>query len=180
MNNDLQQLQQELESSLRGLDSVQTQLRLPSRPGGWSIQQIVEHLLLTYEATEAALHARMVKGTPTRAQANLVQRVQQYAVMRLGYFPTGRKAPPQVTPCSSSPALSGEELICAAAARLASLDALCVESEKLFGSTMRCANHTVLGPLRMDHWRRFQLVHGRHHIKRIFAIRGAHNLVAES
>lgn len=180
MNSDLQLLQRELAQSLHGLDSAQTQLRPPSRPDGWSIQQIVEHLLLTYESTEAGLNARMAKGTPTRAQVSLVQRIQQHAVMRCGYFPTGRKAPLPVTPRSPTHPLSGEELTRVVADRLASLDALCDESEKLFGSSSRCASHAVLGPLKVEHWRRFQLVHGRHHIKQIFFIRGVHNLQAEA
>jgi hypothetical protein len=178
MNPDLQQLQRELAGSLRSLDFAQTQLRSPSNPDGWSIQQIVEHLLLTYESTEAAFNARLVKGTPTRAKVSFVQRIQQYAVMRFGYFPTGRKAPLPVTPQTSTHPLSGEELTHAVAEHLASLDTLCSESEKHFGSTLRCVNHGVLGPLKIDHWRKFQLVHGRHHIKQISAIRQSHHLQA--
>jgi Protein of unknown function (DUF1569) len=179
MNLDLQELQRELAHSLRGLDSAQTQLRPLSGPDGWSIQQIVEHLLLTYESTEDALKARLAKGIPTRAKASLLQRVQQCAVMRFGYFPDGRKAPPPVTPRSRTQPISGGDLTHAVTEHLSNLDALCQESERLFGSSARCANHTVLGPLKMDHWRRFQLVHGRHHIKQIRAIRGSHHLSAE-
>jgi hypothetical protein len=180
MNSDLKQLEWELAHSLHGLDSAETQLRSPSSPCGWSIQQIVEHLLLTYESTEDAFKARLAKGTPTRAQASLVQRVQQCAVMRFGYFPTGRKAPLEVTPQSPTHPLSGAALTRAVAEHLASLDILCNESEKVFGSISRCVSHAVLGPLKMDHWRRFQLVHGRHHIKQILAIRGSHNLLVTS
>lgn len=180
MNSDLQLLQRELAQSLHGLDRAQTQLHPPARPDGWSIQEIVEHLLLTYESTEAGLSARIAKSAPTRAQISLVQRVQQHAVMRFGYFPTGRKAPLAVTPHTPTQPLSGEELTRVVADRLTSLGALCDESEKLFGSSSRCASHAVLGPLKVDYWRRFQLVHGRHHIKQILVIRGAHNLQAEA
>jgi hypothetical protein len=177
MNSDLQQLQQELAHSLHGLDSIQTQLRSPSRPDCWSIQQIVEHLLLTYKSTENALNVRLVKGTPTRAKASLVQQIQQYAVMRIGYFPTGRKAPLPVTPPSPTAyPLSGEDLIHSVTKQLASLDTVCHESERVFSRTTPFATHEVLGPLHVDHWRRFQLVHGRHHIKEIIAIRRSHNL----
>jgi hypothetical protein len=177
MNSDLQQLQRDLAHSLQGLDSTQTQFRSLARLDCWSIQQIVEHLLLTYKGTEDALNARLAKGTPTRAKANIVQHVQQYAVMRLGYFPTGRKAPLPVTPRSPTPhPLSGEALTNAVTEQLTSLDKACHDAERVFGSTSRFATHAVLGPLHIDHWRRFQLVHGRHHVKQILAIRRSHNL----
>ena len=177
MNSDLQQLQQDLAHSLHGLDSIQTQFRSLSRLDCWSIQQIVEHLLLTYKSTEDALNARLAKGTPTRAKASLVQHVKQYAVMSLGYFPTGRKAPLPVTPPSPTPhPLSGDALTHAVAKQLTSLDQVCYEAESFFGFTSRFATHAVLGPLHIDDWRRFQLVHGRHHVKQILAIRRSHNL----
>jgi hypothetical protein len=180
MNYDLQQLQRELSRSLQGLDSTQTQLRSLSRPNCWSIQQIVEHLLLTYQSTEIALCIRIAKGTPTRAKASLVQQVKQYAVTRVGYFPTGREAPLSVTPPSpTEQPLSGEELVRAVTEQLASLDLVCQEAERIFGPTVRFASHAVLGPLHVDHWRRFQLVHGRHHIKQILAICRSRNLPAE-
>ena len=180
MNSDLQLLTRELAQSLQGLDRTQIQLRPPNHPDGWSIQQIVEHLLLTYESTEVVLKARLAKGTPTRAKPTILQYVQQYAVMRLGYFPTGRKAPSPVSPRSPSRPLTGEELTHSVAEHLASLEAICHEAEKFFGPSARFANHTVLGPLHVPHWRRFQLVHGRHHIKQILAIRRSNNLQATS
>jgi hypothetical protein len=80
-----------------------------------------------------------------------------------------------VTPPSTISPQSGSELIQAASRHLSSLDAICTEAESLFGAN-RCASHIVLGPLSVDQWRMFQLVHGRHHLKQIAAIRRAHNL----
>jgi hypothetical protein len=34
----------------------------------------------------------------------------------------------------------------------------------------------ILGPLTIRQWRKFHLIHGRHHIKQIRAIRAAHHL----
>jgi hypothetical protein len=34
----------------------------------------------------------------------------------------------------------------------------------------------VLGPLSINQWSRFQLIHGEHHVKQILAIRDAHHL----
>jgi len=175
MNATLLQLQREITSELRGLDATQTQLRPLPHPDKWSIQQIVEHLLLTYSFTELALNTRLAKRSPTKAKATTKQKIQQYAVFRLGYYPHGRQAPLMVTPGSPSQSLSGDELTQAAVEHLVRLDALCTEAEKLFGNT-QCANHTVLGPLSVDNWRTFQLLHGRHHLKQITAIRKVHNL----
>jgi Protein of unknown function (DUF1569) len=176
MNSTLQQLQSEIRACLAGLDATQTQLRPPSRSDKWSIQQIVEHLLLTYSSTETAINARLTKGTPTRAKPTLTQHVFRYAVTRCGYFPTGREAPPMVTPQPTSYPLSGQALIQSAVEHLTHLDQLFTEAETLFGPASRCANHAVLGPLNIGQWRKFQLIHGEHHLRQITAIRKAHKL----
>jgi hypothetical protein len=179
MNPILHQLRREIAFSVDGLDVSQTQLRPPARPNSaetWSIQQIIEHLLLTYSETETALDARLAKHAPTRAKPNLLQRVSQYTVLRLGYFPPGRKAPPRVTPPAVSTPRSGDELAQAAAEHLTRLDSRCAEAHELFGPTSRCASHMVLGPLSVDQWRKFQLVHGEHHLKQIVAIRKTHGV----
>jgi hypothetical protein len=194
MNTVLSQLQHEIASSLQGLSSDQTQLR-PSTPGKWSTQQIIEHLLLTYTMSETALNARLTKGRPTQARSTAFQRIQQFAVCNYGYFPHGRKAPEMVTPPPPPPPragprtttpppppppptahpLSGNELSTATHDHLTHLDILCNECEQRFGTTQFAA-HNVLGPLNVNQWRRFQLAHGRHHLKQIAAIRQANKL----
>jgi Protein of unknown function (DUF1569) len=176
MNPTLLQLQSEIASSLRGLDATQTQFHPLSRPSKWSIQQIVEHLLLTYSLTETTINVRLAKSAPTRAKPTLTHRVFQYAVTRCGYFPSGREAPPMVTPQPTTHPLSGEDLAQASAEHLNRLDLLFTEAEKLFGPASQCASHAVLGPLNINQWRRFQLIHGEHHLKQIAAIRKAHKL----
>jgi hypothetical protein len=176
MNSTLHQLQREIADSLHSLDATQTQLHPPSRPNKWSIQQIIEHLLLTYASTETAINARLAKRNPTRARPTLTHRVFQFAVTRCGYFPTGREAPEMVTPQPTTHPLSGEDLTRATAKHLAHLDLLFTEAETLFGPASQCASHAILGPLNIDQWRKFQLIHGEHHLKQIAAIRKAHNV----
>ncbi|HEY6376390.1 MAG TPA: DinB family protein [Edaphobacter sp.] len=171
----LQQLQQEIATSLQGLDATKTQLRSATNPDKWSIQQIVQHLTLTYASTEVAVNARLAKGTPTRAQPTLQQRIRQYTVTTLGYFPSGREAPSQVCPPANTSPLSGEELARQAAAGLTRIDQLFVQAEVLFGSR-RSISHVVLGSLSIHQWRRFHLIHGRHHIRQIGTIRAAHRV----
>ena len=169
----LQQLQQEIATSLQGLDATQTQLRSVTDPDKWSIQQIVKHLNLTYTNTEVAISARLAKGTPTRAQPTAQQRIRQFAVTTLGYGPSGREAPTPVCPPADSPPLSGKELTHETATGLARIDQLFTQAEAIFGSH-RAISHIVLGPLSIHQWRRFHLTHGRHHLRQIRAIRTAH------
>jgi hypothetical protein len=176
MNPVLNQLRREIASAITGLDVIQTQLQPIARTDSWSIQQIIEHLLLTYSGTEIALNARLAKRSPTRAKPTAFQRIRQHAVCRYGYFPSGRIAPPLAAPPPTERALSGEELTEASAGHLMDLDTLCDEAGLLFGSNNRCASHMVLGPLSVDQWRRFHLTHGRHHLKQIVAIRKAHRV----
>ena len=175
MNNDLRQLERGIAYSLEGLDSGQTQLRPSARRNRWSIQQIVEHLLLTYSATETAINARLEKGRPTQAKPKALQHFAQYTLIRLGYFPRGRKAPPAVAPTATEHPLSGRELTEAVSEHLRLLDELFNQGEELFGSA-RCASHMVLGPMSIPQWRRFQLIHGDHHVKQILAIRKVHGV----
>ena len=50
------------------------------------------------------------------------------------------------------------------------IDELTRRGEELFGD-QSAVSHSVLGPLSMQEWRRFHLIHGRHHVKQIQAIR---------
>jgi hypothetical protein len=180
MNPTFHRLQCEIAHSLEGLDASQTQLRPRSHPDSlnsekWSIQQIMEHLLLTYTATETVLEARLAKRAPTQAKPSLMQRVMQCAVFRIGYFPRSRQAPSPVIPPASASPLSGEELAQAATQHLTRLARICTEAGELFGTSQPCASHMILGPLSIDRWRRFHMIHGRHHLRQIDAIRKTHN-----
>lgn len=176
MSSTFDQLLSEIASSLRGLDATQTQLHPSARSGKWSIQQIIEHLLLTYSSTETVITTRLEKRAPTRAKPTLSHHIFRYAVTRCGYFPTGRSAPPLVTPGPTTHPVSGSELTLAATEHLTHLDHLFAEAEDIFGAKIKCASHGVIGPLTIDQWRRFHLVHGEHHLKQVAAIRRAHNL----
>jgi hypothetical protein len=176
MHPELKLLQTELESSLAGLNDRQTQLRPMLDSRRWNIQQIVCHLLLTYSSTMAAFETQIAKGTRTGAHASFGQRVAQFTVLRLGWLPSGRKAPAITTPDSEAFGVSGGSLSDAVAERLAMLDARISDAERLFGTRRRAIRHMILGPLSLPQWCRFHLVHGRHHIRQIAAIRHEHSI----
>jgi hypothetical protein len=175
MDSILQQLHNEIAGSIEDLDSAQTQLAPPASSQKWSIQQIIQHLCLTYASTETAFDARLAKGTPTSARPTIQQRIGQYFLTTLGIFPSGRVAPERVAPPQIATPVCGSDLACHFAQHLARIDRLFNEAEALFGPG-RCISHMILGPLSIHQWRRFHLIHGRHHLKQIRAIRVAHNL----
>ena len=172
-----EQLQGEIARSLEGLTAEQTQLRPANAQGKWTVQQIIQHLWLTYSSTEAVINERLAKGRATLAVPTLLQRCQQMFVIKAGLLPSGREAPSGVVPPPASSSLedhfSGAVLTERTAQRLAHGDRVLQEAELRFGSGC-LATHGVLGPLSAAQWRRFHLVHGRHHVKQIWAIRQDH------
>ncbi len=171
----LVELQEKLCASVRDLSAIETQMRPQTRPTAWCIQQIVEHLLLTYRSTSEILRERLAKGTPTKKPATLPQKLMQFGVVEMGFFPRGRKAPAFVQPAAHSRPRSGEELAPAIEADVASLSTLIDACEETLGRG-RSVTHAVMGPMSMQQWRKFQLIHGRHHIRQIMAIRAEHGV----
>lgn len=106
MHKVLERLRRELVEGLGGLTAEETQVR--PAVGRWSIQQVVEHLTMTYAATCAVVEVRVSKGTATKARPTLAQRVGQFAIIRMGMFPPGREAPAMVMPGETVERLSGE------------------------------------------------------------------------
>lgn len=157
-----------LTRSISDLDSNETQARSPRT---WSIQQIVEHLMLTYSSTEALIADRIAKGRPTQASLSLLQRCGQVYVIRLGLFPGGVQAPAAVTPSTDPIPLSGEQLAWTTTEQLCTLDAMLGKAASMFGERNRFASHVILGPLTPRQWRLFHLAHGLHHINQIHSLR---------
>ena len=175
MHDDLRKLDTEVTNALRGIDSHHTQATPYSHPEKWSIQQIVEHLLSTYRGSIPAISARVDKRSATRSKPNLRQRLAQFFIIGLGRFPNGRLAPAVVSPSSPITVQSGDELAAKVSSELKKLDDVTSRGEHLFGDR-RAVAHIVLGPLSMQQWRRFHLIHGRHHLKQIRNIRKDHSI----
>ncbi len=164
----LQDLEVKIAQCLHGLSPAQVQA---GPPGRWSVQQIVEHLILTYEATTEVLTARIAKGRPTQARPTLWQHCTRLWVVRLGYFPSGVRAPDAVTPPATTIPQPGDDLAARAAAQLRRLEATLEHASELFGAETRSVSHVVLGPLSPAEWRRFHTIHGRHHLSQIETIK---------
>ncbi|HEX7158038.1 MAG TPA: DinB family protein [Edaphobacter sp.] len=179
MNPILERLQSDIAGSVNDLSAGQTQLRPVGGPDKWTIQQIVQHLCLSYASTETAVRNRLDKGRPTQSVPTVPQRCLQCLITDLGCFPPGREAPavvvPPKAPGSSEDQISGDALRNEAALRLADMDKRLDEAESAFGKR-RVVSHAILGPLSIAQWRRFHRTHGLHHVKQIWAIRRQHGV----
>ncbi len=169
MHDDLYLLDRQISATIAGLSAAQTQTTPIARPHKWSIQQIIEHLLQTYRASTPAIQTRLNKGHPTLAVPSTQQRAGQFLLITLGLFPHGRLAPADVSPPASAAALTGDALAEHVHRELVQLDQLFDRGERQFGK-VRAATHMILGPLSIRQWRRFHLVHGKHHVKQIRVI----------
>jgi DinB superfamily len=133
------------------------------REGRWSVAQILDHLNLTYLGTirnlERSLGAGKTRATPARGR----MRFERLLITRLGWFPSGRKAPGYVLPGEAPPGRITSEVI----ENLARMDAVISECELHFGRRQPIAVHPILGPLSAAGWRAFHYAHGRHHEKQI-------------
>jgi hypothetical protein len=175
MQDELTSLRTEVLGAVADLQVHQTQATPPAHPEKWTIQQVVEHLMLTYRSSVSAIQGRIDKGRVTRARPSLQQRLGQISFLSLGHCPYGRIAPTATSPTLPTSIRSGADLGQRLIVELDLLDETLRRGEILFG-TRRAVSHVMLGPLSMQQWRRFHLVHGRHHIRQILTIRSSRNL----
>src|SRR6476620_10479953 len=67
-------------------------------PAKWSVAEIVEHLTRAYSGTTKGFERCLEKGASLASTASMRQRLQQFALINLGYFPEGRQAPKHILP----------------------------------------------------------------------------------
>jgi hypothetical protein len=168
----LHRLEAELSRPLRELTGPQTQYFPQHDSQRWNICQIVQHLLLSYASTVSSFEERLAKGRPTRSRATPSQLFARFFVFGTGVIPVRRQAPEITLPPAQAPQPppTGDVLISSISAGLAKMDKVLDSAEGYFHSSP-CLSHFAFGPLSIPQWRRFHLVHGRHHIRQIRAIR---------
>jgi len=155
-------------------DLSRNDLQAKPRAGGWSRQQVVQHMLLAYSATVAELERRLEKGSPSKRMRTPKERLAQFVIIRCAYFPPGRQAPQMVKPeLSKLPALDGAELAAEYRRRAGELDASLDKARAAWGRSAAVATHPILGPLSEPQWRKFHAVHTLHHCKQLDRISAA-------
>jgi hypothetical protein len=96
-----------------------------------------------------------------------MDRVRTFAVVGLGRMPEGRTAPANTRPKG----LAVETVRNEVGAKIAAMDAIIAQCEARFGRGTKLLDHPILGPLTGTQWRKFHLVHGRHHQKQLLQLR---------
>lgn len=148
--------------------------------GKWSSAEVLEHLARAFGGTAKGMQRAVALPMPECRAMTFAERLAIAVVVHCGYFPPGRKSPEQVVPRGLPPA-DAVKLI---RENLQAMDAAITQCEQKFGSTRKMFVHPVLGPLNISEWRKFHLVHTRHHMKQIVRMRkqisAAHSVSAVS
>ena len=140
---------------LEVIDIPTAQLHPEGQPHLPSIQQRVESNVAMLRQHIELLEKRLVKGrVPRDNRCTRLEWGLQWMILGLGYIPQGS---PMIDEKLLTPvvfdSLSGRELAKRISAELADLDNLLDTCKKKYGSE-RVEIHPLLGPLRVDQWRR--------------------------
>lgn len=166
MDATLAKLHSILSSSISGMNPDQ----LTRHPEGkWSSAEILEHLNLSYLGTIKGLQRCLDTGTASASPDRSRMRWQRLILIRGGYFPRGRKSPERVMPRGAPAQQVAKQIL----ENVARMNAVIQECETRFGRGKPLADHPVLGPLTAAEWRKFHLVHAKHHAKQIRKLRNA-------
>jgi hypothetical protein len=132
-------------------------------PAKWTPAQIAEHLAISLVSSAAKFDERRSRPSMTRRPRGLVARVARVCILRLGWFPSGFRAPEGTRPSRRpdpaevvSRIRRGHELFRELAQTL-----LPQRRQDLL------VKHPVLGDMTLEEWMRFHVVHFHHHVKQI-------------
>lgn len=164
MDSCLQKALEEIQRTTSGMSAEQ----LAWHPQGkWSSAEVLEHLTLTFSGTVKGMH-RFLAGDGSGAQKRtLKNRLFAFIVVEIGYLPSGRKAPAMTVPTGATNAANAVLTIIS---NLTEMDGVLSEVEQKKGARAR-VTHPIIGPLTIAQWRKFHLVHTKHHMKQIVTLR---------
>lgn len=163
MDPGLRTLQQEIAAAIAGLSAEQ----LTWHPEGkWCTAEVLEHLYLTYTGTTKGFERLMAAGQPKVSPPTFKQRVGRVAVIGFGYLPSGRQAPAMGRPRGLAKETVQAEIV----GKIGEMDEMISRCEEKLGRG-KLLDHPILGPLTGAEWKKFHLVHGRHHLKQIRKLR---------
>jgi len=160
----LQRLQEEIARAVAGLSAEQLSWH---PPGKWCAAEILEHLYLTYTGTVKGFERVAEAGRLLAMAQNWRQRGRTLVVVGFGYFPSDRESPSVARPRG----VPTEKVLAEIGPKIAEMDAIMTRCEEMLGGRRKLLDHPILGPLTASQWRKFHLVHGRHHVKQIRRLR---------
>ena len=165
MNKWLAQIEGMLTSATEGMTEEQL---LWHPEGKWSTAQILEHLSKTYTGTALGYEKAIAANRPlTTSSGQFKQEAAKFVLLRVGYFPPGRKSPERVLPNGE---WNGMDAIRRTREELARMVQEQIQAEQTFAG-IRVMDHPVLGPLTPEQWAKFHFVHCKHHMKQVVAMR---------
>jgi hypothetical protein len=132
---------------------------------------VIEHLVLGYRLTVGTLETRLNKGRVSRKQnRTYLQWSLQLMILTFGALPRGVPALEETTPSEGEfPAMNGRQLSDLLRQETEAMDTVLDACRRRFGME-RVGCHPWLGPLRVDQWRRFHVVHGLHHVPQLRSV----------
>jgi hypothetical protein len=168
----------QISSEICDLDAETTQLHPKGLAYKWSVQQVIEHLVLSYRLTSEGLETQLNKGRPSRNRKRTrLQWSLQLMILSFGALPQGVPSLDETMPTEGSfAAMNGRQLEDLLRQEIGAMDAVLDRCRRKFGMEP-VSHHPWLGSLRVDQWRRFHVVHGLHHVAQL---RSVMELVAPS
>lgn len=158
-------------AELGGFDATSATVHPWGRPHCWSVQQIVEHLVLSMDGSRTTLEERLTKGRLGRnLHRSRTEWALQLMILSAGHMPKGVGAPRETTPAADLPSTGVRELTERLETSIELLDATLDQCRARFGME-RVGRHFLLGPMRIDQWRRYHVLHMRHHLKQMCELR---------
>ncbi len=166
MDPGLQKLQDAIAAAVAELSAEQLSWH---PPGKWCAAEVLEHLYLTYTGTVKGFERVAAAGKPLATTQTWAQRGRTLVVVGFGYLPSGREAPAVARPRGLSP----EKVLAEIGPKIAEMDYIVARCEQALGPRRKLLDHPILGPLTGSQWRKFHLVHGRHHLQQLRRLRQA-------
>ena len=154
----------EIHGATRGLRPDQLTKPAPLA-GGWTIAQILEHLMLAFTGNTKAFEKALASGEARGRPPMLKERIGKLLVVDLGYFPKAN-APEMTMPSGSVPP---EQIVDAVRSALETLDGTLDRVAERFGTDTLVANHPYFGGMTARQWRKFHWRHAIHHSRQIRA-----------
>jgi hypothetical protein len=141
--------------------------QVPPLPGQgrWCAQQIMEHLILTYELTSASVSRQLKSGHVPKNRRNLLEFLLRLQTLGLGYMPDGVPAIRAFRPSHFTPA-DGAAIAAHFLGVAEEMDVLLVAARRKFG-IQACGEHPIFGVMRVDEWRRYHAIHATHHAEQL-------------
>jgi Protein of unknown function (DUF1569) len=164
MDSHLEELARILRAGIEGLSPDRFAWHPPDK---WSAGEILEHLYLSYTGTTKGFEKILATGKPLATPPTFWHRVRMLVVFGFDFIPAGRQSPPQTRPKG----LPFEKVHHEWPGKIAEMDAVIGKCESRFGASARLLDHPFIGPLTAGQWRKFHLLHGKHHLKQIAKLR---------